>query len=181
MQSETNANTNAFEDDRPILLHKESAARKRWIRSDGALFFAIIGVFLVLYAAMNVISNAANIPVQSLLPVVCILLLALAYFVYRNHILSYEYMLTSHQFAVSRVIGKRKPAAAQIPLGNILDIVPYAQLTEKKVKTTNAAACKKSESTAVVYRQNGRTCIVLISPSPELRDLLMKHCPAKSE
>lgn len=158
------------------LIHTEVVSpRRRFIRSDGA-FFALLccGAFLIISLGNGIISalGATALYVQIAMYT---LLLGGGYLVYRYRLQQVRYTLTDGGFYISYVTGKGERPAAEAALEDIFYVGKYDPQRLKKEGCTRVPRLwvgKKENTLMLLYREQGKTRAMCISPGEELKKLL---------
>lgn len=159
------------------ILHTEDIApSKKFIKSD-FLFFVIVAVLviavIVIASAVQVLFQISRIFAQIVLYV---FLCLFAVWLYKKRLVSFRYKLTERMLSVERVIGNRVRPDYQIHLSDIVRIGSYEKLSgEKPDKEYKAFHGKKEAAMALLYKNGKTTDMLLISPSQEMQEIILKQ------
>ena len=159
-----------------ILYTEDIVPLKRFIRSD-FLFFVIVAVLVIavilIASAFQVLFQIPRIFVQIVLYV---FLCLFAVWLYKKRLVVYRYKLTERMLSVERVTGKRARPDQQIHLSDIVRIGPYEKLSgENPDKEYRAFHGKKKDATALLYQNGKKTDMLLITPSREMQEIILKQ------
>lgn len=151
-----------------LVFMERAEPRRRFIRSDGALYvLLLIFVFGVILSG-NYVSARYEVPRFFVQLTLYALLLGLGYWLYRTQLVAFRYTVTDRMLSVTRLVGKKERADAHIRLSDIVSIRPFAELDAAKAgKLQRVYVGRRADALAVTYAAGGARSTLLLSPSEE--------------
>ncbi len=156
---------------------ERNTAKRRIIRSDGALYLLLLLLTFGLVALTYVLAQRLQINRLYLQIGLYAVLLAVGYAVYRLRLVDYLYELTDQALVVSQTVGNKQKRIAEIPFSAIEEIGAYRK--DDAVQAISAYRGKKDEATAIWFREDGNRQILLLNASETLKEKLTEAMYAR--
>ena len=144
-----------------------SAPKRRFVRSDAALYVLMLVAVLGVITAANALSARFNWPRLIVQVTLYVVLLALGYVVYRKFLMAYRYTLTERMLSVDRIVGKKERSESSVHLSDITAIRPYAERRGEAGKLRSLFMGKRADTLAVTVVAAGSRETLLLSPSAD--------------
>ena len=159
------------------IIHTEDIAPPKGLIKSDFLFFVIVALLVIAVILIaSVVQVLFQIPRMFAQIVLYVFLCFFAVWLYKKKLVSYRYKLTERMLSVERVIGKRVRPDYQIHLSDIIRIGPYEKMSgENADKQNKAFHGKKDSTTALLYKNGKTTDMLLISPSQEMQENILKQ------
>lgn len=159
-----------------FVFSETAAPKRRVLRTDGALYLALLAAVIVVIMLGYRLSAAWALPRFYVQLALYAVLLGLGYLAYRKCLVSFRYTLTDRMLRVERVVGKKARPDAHIHLLDILSVRPYSELNEDVAgKLETACVGGRRDALAVTYDLAGKKHTILLSLSEENRRKLVQQ------
>lgn len=159
-----------------VLYTEEIIPSKKFIKSDFLFFVVVAFLVIAVILIVSVVQVLFNIPRILAQVVLYIVLCLFAVWLYKKKLVVYRYTLTERMLSVERVIGKKARPDHQIHLVDIVRIGPYEKMNgEKSDSRHKSYHGKKENTTALLFKNGKKTDMLLISPSQEMQENILKQ------
>ena len=166
-----------MESPKPKTPYTERNAPKRLIvRSDGALYVLLLIGTLGAIGLAYTLSKQFGIKRLYVQLGLYAVLLTVGYAIYRLRLIDYLYELTDTEFRVRQAVGAKEKPIVTVPLSAITEVGPYRASDAQSEPRTYRGA--KKNTTAVWFTAEGKTHVVCLNPSDELKNLLSEAAHA---
>ena len=144
---------------------ERSEPKRRILRSDGALYLAVLlGVLAVIWGA-NALSSRYDWPRLYVQLSLYAVLIGLMFVLYRKCLLVFRYTLTDRMLSVERMVGKKCKPEESVHLSDITAIRPVSEAGGALPKPRGCFTGRRRDALAVTVREPARTFTLLLSPS----------------
>ncbi len=154
---------------------ERSEPKRRILRSDGALYLAVLAGVLAVIIGANALSSRYQWPRLFVQLTLYVVLLAVMYVIYRCCMLSFRYTLTDRMLSVERLVGKKCKPEESVHLRDVVAICPVAEATAALQAPRGVYTGRRRDTLAVTVCEPKRTFTLLISPTNEFADKLIKQ------
>ena len=158
-----------------VIATEVAAPKKRYIRSEGALYALLVLGALVIIGLGNRLQTRLDLPPVLVQGTLYALLIALGYWVMRYKLTSFRYTLTDRAFFVTRLTGRSEKLVAEVPLESIEYAGPYDGAKLKALDCRMGPAVrtgKLEQTTLVLYREEGALQCLCLSAGETLKGKL---------
>ncbi len=160
------------------IVHTERVEpKRRFIRSDGALYVVLLlGVFAAIFLS-RVLANALGINTLLVQIVLYAVLLGTGYAIYRMRLVDYLYELYDTEFRVLQAVGAKQKMLVSVPLDSVTKVGPFGKTGAKpEIRTFRGA---REQTTAVWFTRDGQAYVLCLNASDTLREKLTEAVHAK--
>ncbi|MEG1524306.1 MAG: hypothetical protein RRZ24_00490 [Clostridia bacterium] len=158
-----------------FICSEKIAPKRKFIRSDGALYAVLLIAVIGIIVAGNTLSVVWMLPRFYVQLTLYIILLGMGYLVYRFCLVIYGYTLTNRMLVVDRIIGKKVRSDENVHLSDIVSIRPLEKADGELGKCRALYLGRRREALAVTVCTRGRRYTILISPSEAFAGKLIKQ------
>ena len=147
------------------------APKRRIIRSEGAIYIALILLIIGSISLGNLLYDRLSISRYITQPILYIIFAVCGYLLYKRHYISYRYTLTNEELAIER-IGNTEKTIAAIPLCDIM-LIQKTSFERRLVGRTVYAALPTVKNTIhLKARIDGNEICYIIGPSDDFMQQL---------
>lgn len=148
--------------------------QKGFLSSGGALYAALLLAVIGAIMLSNALSARWNWPRAIVQITLYVLLLILAWLVYRYRLLTFRYVLTTRTLSIDRLVGGKIKHDLSLRLSDIESIRPCAE-DRGSGKRLSLYTGKARDALALRICENGTRRTLIVSPSEEFRGKLIEQ------
>ncbi len=157
-----------------LVCMEKSEPKRRFVRSDGALYVLLLMAVIGIIVAGNALSDRWQLPRLFVQLSLYAILLAIGWLVYRYCLVSFRYTLTQRMFRVERIVGRKERAEENVHLSDIAWIRLAAD-PACDIRRARRVYTGKRKNTLAVGIRAAKQYTLLISPSDELKEKLIRQ------
>ena len=153
-----------------ILYTERSEPKRRFIRTDGALYLVLLaGAFLAIFLS-RLLADRLGISRLYVQIGLYAVLLGAGYLIYRIRLIDYIYELYDAEFCAVQAVGQKRKTILSVPLAEIGGIGPYRKTDARPAVRTFHGARKNT--TAIWFERDGRRYVACVSVSDTMKEKL---------
>ena len=153
-----------------IVYSERNAPKRAVVRSDGALYVLLLLMVFASILLSHMLSERFGIDRLYVQLGLYVLLLVVAYVIYRLRLIDYVYDLTESELIVTQAVGSKQKQLAIVPFASIEEIGAYRPSDAKPAPHTYRG--KKENTTAIWYTESGERYVLLLNATDVLKEKL---------
>lgn len=160
-----------------IVYTERSEAKRRFIRTDGALYVLLLAGAFGAIALSRVLADRLDVNRLYVQIGLYAVLLGTGYLIYRVRLVDYLYELYDGEFRAVYVVGSKQKPLISVSLSDVTEIGPFRKSDAKP--TVRAYHGARENTTAVWFKKDGKPFVLYLNASETMKEKLAEAVHAK--